>query len=239
MKIYIGFDRREADAYDVLYASIREYNKTVDIQPIILSHMQERGLMTRTFYHKNGVMMDEISNAPCSTEFSISRFLTLPLAREEGVDYAVFMDCDMLVTCDIEVELMKEVEGKDAPVFCVKHDHNPTEDVKMDGQVQTKYGMKNWSSFVVYNVNHPLNDPLTVKMVNTERGLSLHQFCWLKHKDVISTLPIDYNHLVGYYGKTINVPRNIHYTEGIPTMEGYENCDYADLWLNYYNEIYK
>lgn len=239
IKFYIGYDVREREAFHVLCASLQRYNDGILMEGIVLSDMQDLGLMTRKYERRKGILYDVISDHPCSTEFSISRFLTLELARLDGVDYAVFMDSDMLVTCDMEQAVLNEVMKDNAPVWCVKHDHIPSEDTKMDGQVQSKYGMKNWSSFVVYNVNHPLNKALTLEEVNTRRGIELHQFCWLEDKELISPLPVDYNYLVGYYPKSSTIPRNIHYTEGIPTMAGYEGCNYATLWMNYYNEIYK
>lgn len=245
IKFFIGFDTREAEAYDVLYASMKKHNSNIEIQPIILSHMQEQGLMTRKFEKRGGITYDVISNAPCSTEFSISRFLTLHLARQQGYRYAVFMDCDMLVTCDIEEEILQEILGCGAPIFCTKHNYNPSSDIKMDNQVQTRYGMKNWSSLVIYDVYHPYNQTLTLDMVNTARGLDLHQFCWLEDTSVICPLPLDdngipiYNYLVGEYRKPTMVPKLIHYTEGVPSMSGYEDCLYANLWWDYYNEIYK
>lgn len=240
VKIYIGFDPKEVEAYDVLVQSLKTFNPDIQYQPIILSHMEEQGLYTRSYHIEDGVMIDDISKHSCATEFAISRFLTLHLAREEDIDYAVFMDSDMLVSCDMEryVQGLAE-ETPDAPVFCVKHDHNPSESVKMDGQVQSRYGMKNWSSFVVYSVKNPLNNALDLEMVNTKRGIELHQFCWIDDLEQISPLPIDANFLVGYYTKTSRKPINIHYTEGIPTMDGYGDCDYSELWWGYYNEIYK
>jgi hypothetical protein len=245
IKIFVGFDPRESEAYDVLYASIKKHNPDTAVQPIILSHMQDQGWLWREFEQREGIKYDVISDAPCSTEFSISRFLTLHLAREQGYDYAVFMDCDMLVTCDLESELLREISNNpDVPVFCTQHNYNPSTDIKMDGQIQTKYGMKNWSSFVIYNVNHPLNNLLTLDMINNERGLHLHQFCWLPDTDVICTLPLDgngipiYNYLVGEYGVPDETPKVVHYTEGVPTMKGYEDCLYSNLWWDYYNRIY-
>jgi hypothetical protein len=39
----------------------------------------------------------------------------------------------------------------------VQHDYKPKEKFKMDGQQQTLYPRKNWSSFVVFNCAHPSN----------------------------------------------------------------------------------
>ena len=37
-------------------------------------------------------------------------------------------------------------------VMVVKHDHQPTETTKMDGQLQTVYARKNWSSVILWNL---------------------------------------------------------------------------------------
>jgi len=36
----------------------------------------------------------------------------------------------------------------------------------MDGQVQSKYARKNWSSFMIFNCHHEANQALTPEMVN-------------------------------------------------------------------------
>ena len=45
-------------------------------------------------------------------------------------------------------------------VYCVQHDYKPKEKHKMDGQQQTIYPRKNWSSFIVFNCSHPSNKKL-------------------------------------------------------------------------------
>lgn len=88
-----------------------------------------------------------------STEFAISRFLTPHLA---GRGLALFMDCDMLVRSNL-TSLFLDLETGDKAVYCVKHQYNPTGNEKMDGQLQTRYVRKNWSSFMIFDCNHPAN----------------------------------------------------------------------------------
>ena len=40
---------------------------------------------------------------------------------------------------------------KSKAVYCVQHDYAPKEKHKMDGQKQTIYPRKNWSSFILFN----------------------------------------------------------------------------------------
>jgi len=98
----------------------------------------------------------------------------------------------------------------------------------MDGQVQTSYERKNWSSVVIWNCNHPKTRMLTPELVNTKRGLWLHQFQWLDD-DEIGELDPRWNWLVGHSDPAIK-PGLVHFTEGVPSMPGYEHCDYAQNW---------
>jgi hypothetical protein len=98
----------------------------------------------------------------------------------------------------------------------------------MDGQAQTRYARKNWSSFLIFNCDHPANQRLTLEMVNTLPGRDLHRFCWLEDHE-IGELPQRWNFLVGHTDPAID-PACIHWTSGTPDMKGYEDAAYADLW---------
>jgi hypothetical protein len=110
----------------------------------------------------------------------------------------------------------------------VKHEHVPTEQTKMDDQIQTAYARKNWSSVVLWNVDHPANTRLTLEMVNTLPGRDLHRFCWLEDHE-IGELPPEWNYLVDVSPMTTK-PKLLHYTRGIPAMEGYDTGPWADVW---------
>ena len=45
---------------------------------------------------------------------------------------------------------------------------------------------------------------------------------------VIGELPVTYNMLLGYY--QIDDPKVVHFTDGGPWLEGYEDVEYADEW---------
>ena len=55
-------------------------------------------------------------------------------------------------------------------VYCVKHDYTPKEKHKMDGQKQSIYPTKNWSSFIIFNVLIQVQKNLQVETVNSETG---------------------------------------------------------------------
>ena len=239
--VWIGFDPREANAFAVLRHSImRRANTHVPIRGLVLDTLKDQGLYRRPTTRVGHQLWDNISDAPMSTEFSISRFLVPYLVRRSLKTtlvkphdrWAVFMDCDMLVTQPIE--RLFELADPRYAVQVVKHHHVPADSHKMDGQAQTQYRRKNWSSVMLFNVDHPANSALTVDLVNTATGRDLHQFCWLRD-DEIGELPLTWNYLVGHNTSdelpdTKMPPANIHFTEGIPTMAGYEDCEFSDLW---------
>jgi hypothetical protein len=112
----------------------------------------------------------------------------------------------------------------------VKHQFAPPAGVKMDGQRQTQYSRKNWSSFLIFNCGHPSNRCLTssVDMANTLPGRDLHRFCWLRD-DEIGEIDASWNFLVGHSDPEID-PDVVHFTDGVPDMPGYENVPFADEW---------
>ena len=70
---------------------------------------------------------------------------------------------------------------------------------------------------------------LTLDYVNEATGLELHQFKWLQNDELIGSLPLEWNWLVGEYPLDPNV-KNIHYTLGGPYFDNYKDCDYAEYW---------
>lgn len=99
----------------------------------------------------------------------------------------------------------------------------------MDGQEQTRYARKNWSSVMLFNLAHTSNQNLTVDLVNSVPGRDLHRFCWLQD-DEIGELEPEWNFLVGHTDPSIN-PKIVHFTEGTPNLPGYENVPFADEWM--------
>jgi hypothetical protein len=99
----------------------------------------------------------------------------------------------------------------------------------MDGQIQTAYARKNWSSVCVFNCDHPANRALTVDLVNTLPGRDLHRFCWLADNE-IGALDPKWNWLAGHSDAAID-PAIVHFTDGVPSMPGYEDAPFADEWF--------
>lgn len=222
--VWIGFDPREAAAFAVAKSSVRVNSiLPIPVRGVILSDLRRKGLYTRPTSMRDGRLWDDISDAPMSTEFACSRFLVPHLAQ---TGWALFMDCDMLVRANVE-NLFAQCDPAKA-VMCVKHLHEPPEGVKMDGQAQTRYARKNWSSVVAFNCDHPSNRALTVEYVNTVPGRDLHRFAWLAD-DEIGELEPAWNFLVGHTDPAID-PNIVHFTEGGPWMAGYENVPFADEW---------
>lgn len=222
--IWIGFEPSQLDAMIVARHSIRKHlSQDIEIHSIILNDMIDKELYYRAYHITAGQIHDHISNAPCSTEFAISRFLTPILA---GTGLALFMDCDMLVRADIN-EIFDNADLTKA-ISCVKHKHDKLAPTKMDNKDQVPYDRKNWSSVMLFNCDHPANKALTTELVNSLPGRDLHRFCWLKDED-IGEIPHEWNYLVGYDQPNGSV-KIAHFTLGTPAMCIYRNNPLADEW---------
>lgn len=223
LRVFIGFDPREAVAFHVLAHSIlTRASSPVAIIPLVQSQLRSAGVYTR-------------ERGPTeSTEFSLTRFLVPYLAGYQGL--AVFLDCDILCRCDLPAEVCTAVvqgraraqwDGREAPaLWCVQHDYTPTEGVKFLGNPQTVYPRKNWSSVMVFDADRCR--ALTPEYVNAASGLQLHRFQWCPDER-IATLPVDLNWLVGEYEPNPTA-RMLHYTLGGPYFAETRDCDHADLW---------
>ena len=101
----------------------------------------------------------------------------------------------------------------------------------MDGQKQTIYPRKNWSSFILYNCSHPSTKKLTVDTVNNETGAYLHQFKWCKDEE-IGSLDERWNFLEGWTSShNKSNPYAVHYTRGGPWFSEWQDVEYADEWI--------
>ena len=236
--VWIGFDSREGLAFAVARETIRRHDPYIPIKGLVLGKLMEDGLYHRPMEFRTGkensrILWDVISDAPMSTQFAITRFLVPHLAKE---GWALFIDCDMLVKANISdlFHLVDNPKNDKFAVMCVKHDYKPTEKTKMDGQVQTVYPRKNWSSVMLFNCDHPSNKKLTLEMINSVPGRDLHRFCWLED-DEIGELDQCWNYLVGHSSSEIK-PKIVHFTAGGPWMRGYEGVPFADEWRQEVNK---
>lgn len=227
LQVYVGWDPHEAVAYDVAEFSIRKRATVpVDVRPIKLHEVRE--ILTRPIEKKDGKLWCPISQAPMATEFAVSRFM-VPFLQKTG--WALFMDCDMLVQKDI-AQLFALADPQYA-VMVVKHKQVPKEKTKADGQIQTYYHRKNWSSVVLWNCDHPGNRRLTLEALNTWPGRDLHAFKWLEDTE-IGELPHEWNILVD-----VSSPGILHYTLGGPWLPNYKRCGYSREWLEELAEVHE
>lgn len=223
---FIGYDTRQPLPYAVTVRSLINQTPNINfsITPILLPDLQGKNIYDRNMTKKNGQMHDEISGAPMATEFAISRFFIPFLANYKG--WSLFTDSDFLFRKPLD-DLFAKIDDSKA-IMCVKHNYTPPEGIKMDGQLQTLYRRKNWSSMMLINNAHPKNKVLEPKLLNAVPGRDLHAFTWLDDSD-IGTLDAEWNWLEGHSDAAID-PKIVHFTNGTPDMKGYENAEYADEW---------
>ncbi len=213
-KVFIGYTSYQDVVYQVSKHSIERHSRDIKCFPIVQSALRELGIYTRAS-DQNG-----------STEFSITRFLTPWLAGYKG--WVLFCDNDTLALTDMN-KLFDQADDKYA-VMCVKHDHKPSGEIKLDGQKQTQYPRKNWSSVVLWNCSHPKNQFITPELVNEVSPLFLHRFMWLEDNE-IGEFSHEWNWLVDWYKEPKDGnPKFLHYTEGGPYFDNYQDCGYAELW---------
>jgi hypothetical protein len=213
IRVFIGYDTREAVAFSVLSYSIHaRASVPVTIAPLMLSQL--KGQLRRERHPLQ------------STDFSFSRFLVPSLAGFKG--WALFMDSDMLMLDDIAK--LWALRDERYAVMVVKHSHVPQETRKFLNEPQSPYEKKNWSSVMLMNCARCT--ALDEGYVNDASGLQLHRFEWLGNDDLIGALPHRWNYLVDYDPPApVSELSSLHYTIGGPYLPGYEKCSYADLWF--------
>ena len=222
MKVFIGYDAREDIAYRVAEFSLRRHSSIpLDIEPISSAHP----LYKRTWHYTGAQKIDNIDSRPFSTDFAFARFLVPAAMKYEG--WALFVDSDVLFRADI-AELL-QYNSLDYALYCIHHNFWPRSPIKMDGMAQQAYFRKCWSSFALWNCQHPANAWLTPDVVNRVTGSELHTFSWLR-EGLIGELPEEWNWLCGHSSRTIK-PKAIHYTEGGPWMTYRQNVPYKEEWL--------
>jgi hypothetical protein len=254
--VLIGYDPKEAIYTSVLKSTLHKLSKSKLIaQPIVQKELRKLTLYYRKSEKVNGQNIDVIDGKPFSTEFSFTRFLTPVIFEhfykpyiENHKGLVLFMDCDMYARTDI-AELF-ETFPMDKAIGCVKHDYNPTSEIKMDGVAQTRYFRKNWSSLMMFNCNHEANKSLDVTNVNYRTGSWLHSFTWLDEPFIGKPDPDQYNlsygeslihgfdhkwnWLDGHSDPSID-PAIVHFTTGGPVYPNWRpsrDIDgvYADEW---------
>jgi hypothetical protein len=210
LRVFVGYDEKEIVAYHVFCQSVIQHS-TIPVCFVPLS-LRSLGLVFSRPRHPNQ-----------STDFAFSRFLVPFLSGYEG--WSLFMDGDMLVRRDV-AELFS-LRNPAYAIQVVKHDYVPKGEVKFLGNVQLAYPMKNWSSVILFN--NAKCRALSPHFVSSASGLELHQFKWIDDDELIGSLPIEWNHLVGEYPYFAEAA-NVHFTMGGPYFAGYESVEYAHEW---------
>jgi lipopolysaccharide biosynthesis glycosyltransferase len=202
IRVFLGFDQREALAYHVCSQSIIENaSEPVAIHP--LSSSMFKGM-----------------EGDGSTDFILSRYLVPQLCGFDG--WAIFLDGDMVVDIDIAEMCGWMNTHSDKAVAVVKHRYKTKEKIKYVGSTlqspNIDYPRKNWSSVVLWNCAHPKNRILDAQYIKAATPTYLHRFGWLDDSDIGELTP-DWNYLVGEQG-----PANAHiyhFTHGVPALKHY------------------
>ena len=246
--VFVGFDTREPEAYEVCEYSLQQLNG----DKVCIHKLDHRDLRRRNlFYRKwmvdeDGQYWDEADGKPFSTEFAHTRFLVPEIAKQEGLQdlgWVLFCDGDFLFRKPLD-ELFANVNN-DYAAMCVKFDFTEEEKdkkllnrVKMDGRKQTVYHRKLWSSFVLWNINHPANNTLSTIKVNEATGGSLHAFSWLSDEDIGEVSP-DWNYIpnLSKMDQQSTGAKAIHYSLGGPWFAQNTQTLCADQWKRIYKKV--
>ena len=214
IRLFVGYDPREACAYHVFCQSVLEF-ATVPVEFIPLH---------------TPMLRDFDGQRDGSNAFIFSRYLVPSLCNYGG--WAVFMDGDMLMRADI-AELWNLSDPSKA-VQVVKHDYQTLHPVKYRlsplESPNVDYPRKNWSSVVLWNCAHPANRVLSREFVQDAGGAYLHRFMWLEDHQ-IGTLPETWNALVGEPRQwRMDPPKVAHFTLGVPGFKFYRDDECGREW---------
>ena len=222
MKVYIGYDEREAPAAEVAAKSLRAVSG-IEAEFLCRSKLRSQGLLWRPTDERGGQDYDITSNTLQSTQFKFSRFLVPLLCQQR---FALFVDCDVLF-CRDPREMLDSIESRNA-VNVVQHNSVTTLPTKMGNLRQLPYDRKWWSSVMLFNCDHPANRRLTLHDVNERTGEELHRFYWLANSE-IGSLGTEWNWLVDVQ----KMPASLgiaHMTLGGPWLEGWQGGSFDSEW---------
>ncbi len=216
LRIFVGHDSKYMQATKTCMQSIYNHYPEADI-----TYLNKAQLKELKIYGREDVEGE-------STEFSFTRFYCPMIMHYEGV--SIFCDNDFLWKTDIR-EVIKYLGDKAMAV--VKHeDYNVLED-KMGGKKNKSYPKKNWSSLMVFN-NEKMKKLLTKEYLDNASPAQLHEFHYLNENN-IGSIPKEYNCLVGHYD--CDNAKALHYTNGGPWLEGYEDCHKSEEWWKVYKSL--
>lgn len=210
IRIFIGYDAREAVAFHVCVQSIlSRCSRPVEIHPVALN------LFAKDYAegHQDG------SNA-----FTYTRFLIPWLSYFSG--HAIWLDGDMIVRHDI-AELW-DMRRYNVGAQVVKHDYKTKFPRKYLGAANADYPRKNWSSVILWNCAFATNRCLTPEYVGEHGGEHLHRFHWLADHQ-IGELPVVWNHLTMEFDRN-DAAKLLHFTVGTPCFPEYAEQEGAEEW---------
>lgn len=210
IKLYTGFDQREAAGWHAFTQSVIERTTVpVAITPLNITGAQRDG-----------------SNA-----FSYTRFLIPELCNFSG--FAIYADgADMIALGDL-AELW-EMRSEKYAVQVVKHEYETKFPRKYLGTemetVNDNYPRKNWSSLVLWNCGHMAHFE-NRENLRSAAGSFLHRFSWLKD-DEIGELPATWNWIPEEQGANTKA-KILHFSLGIPSIPAHRNTPHANEWQRY------
>jgi lipopolysaccharide biosynthesis glycosyltransferase len=213
IKLFVGFDQKEAIAYHVFCQSVLEKSSSV----IQITPLNQRYLKSYQEKHYDS-----------SNQFTYTRFLTPFLNNYSG--WAVFADGDMV--CMQDISNLWDLRDETKAVQVVKHKYQTKRTVKYLGNKNEDYPRKNWSSLILWNCGHPANKVLTPEFIQEKSGAFLHRFSWLEDSQ-IGELPIEWNWLAIEYPNNLRA-KIIHYTLGTPCFSEYSQTSMAEFWHQAY-----
>jgi len=212
LRVFVGFDPREAVAFHVcVHSIIRHASVPVSITPLALNTLAG-------FYEET----HEGTNA-----FVHSRFLVPYLCGYKG--QALFIDGDMVLMDDV-AKLFQYLPN-DCDVAVCKHDYKTKHPVKYWGQPNKDYPKKQWSSVVLWNCSYPANEALTPDYVAKASSQHLHRFEWIKDERRIGSIPLEWNWLCDEQPHN-ETAKLYHWTLGIPAISAYEDADHCQIWFD-------
>ena len=203
IRVFVGYDPREAVAYHTCVQSIIENTKE-----------------QVAFYPIRGERRDG------SNDFIYARFLVPWLCGFRG--RAIFLDGDMIVRADIAELFRMDTAYVGARV--VKREYRTKHPIKYLGNKNEDYPRKNWSSVILWNCSYFPNRVLTPEYVAKSSGSHLHRFGWLSDEQ-IGDLPNEWNRLVLEEPLT-SADKIRHYTIGTPCFDEYSASD-PEWWKVY------
>jgi hypothetical protein len=213
LKIFVGYDPREAISYHVFCQSLISNSKcAISFNPLVKDSIDD--------YVENH---DDRSN-----DFIYTRFLVPHLTNFTG--WAFYFDGDMICQADIQ-ELLPYCNN-DLAVCVVKHEYKTKFPKKYLGNINEDYPRKNWSSVIMWNCGHPANRVLTPSFVMESSGSYLHRFSWLEDS-MIGSLPTEWNWLVAEMPDNYNA-KLLHYTIGTPCFKDYSNLGMSESWNKFF-----